>query len=669
MPPWGRLLAAAVAPSIILAILRGLSRPAGRHAKGPRRSSPISGSVRRFIVTDVVLTAAAVALAVAIPVSRPLEPLCPAQEDAVETALGKMTLEVKAGQVLIVGFTGQDVSPETASLILENHVGGLILFASNVSGKAQVARLTADLQATARQGGSPGLLISAMDQEGGVVARLTERDGVTVFPGNMALGAAAAGAAAAGAAGKAKGEDLTHRAASVTGSELKALGLNLNLAPVLDVNNNPANPVIGVRSFGEDPDLVSRLGLAALKGYHEAGVAAAAKHFPGHGDTATDSHFDLPTVPWGIDRLNQIELPPFRKAVAAGVDAVLVAHVTFPAIEPRPGVPASLSGAVLGGLLRHDLGFEGVIITDAIEMKAVSDRYTTPQIVQMALGGGADVILVGQDPPRAKAAYQAILAAVNEGKLSQQDLDASVRRVLRLKARLGLLPEAAGVGTTGAGGAALGAGAGGTTDLAAVGSPANRQVALDVARASLTLVRDQGNLLPLKPGADGQLVLIAPDLLRLRPGDPVPTGGASGAVTSLGAYLRSRQPNLTEFVYPAVPGRAAADQAAVAAGAGTLVILATASARIPPGQVALVKAVLGAGRPVVWVSLWSPYDLAAVPSAPTYVATYSFRDVSLQALAEALFGEVAFGGRLPVTIPLAAPGAGAANGSISPKGC
>ena len=653
MPPWGRLLAAAVAPSIILAILRGLSRPAGRHAKNPRRSSPLSGSVRRFIVTDMVLTAAAVALAVAIPVSRPLEPLSPAQEDAVETALGKMTLEVKAGQVLIVGFTGQDVSPETASLILENHVGGLILFASNVSDKAQVARLTADLQATARQGGGPGLLISAMDQEGGVVARLTERDGVTVFPGNMALGAAAAGAA-----GKAKGEDLTHRAASVTGSELKALGLNLNLAPVLDVNNDPANPVIGVRSFGEDPDLVSRLGLAALKGYHEAGVAAAAKHFPGHGDTATDSHFDLPTVPWGIDRLNQIELPPFRKAVAAGVDAVLVAHVTFPAIEPRPGVPASLSGAVLGGLLRHDLGFEGVIITDAIEMKAVSDRYTTPQIVQMALGGGADVILVGQDPPRAKAAYQAILAAVNEGKLSRQDLDASVRRVLRLKARLGLLPEVAGAGTTGAGGATLGAGAGGTADLAAVGSLANRQVALDVARASLTLVRDQGNLLPLKPGADGQLVLIAPDLLRLRPGEPVPTGGVSGAGTSLGAYLRSRHPNLTEFVYPAVPSRAAADQAAVAAGAGTLVILATASARIPPGQVALVKAVLGAGRPVVWVSLWSPYDLAAVPSAPTYVATYSFRDVSLQALAEALFGEVPFGGRLPVTIPLAAAGPG-----------
>ena len=555
---------------------------------------------------------------------------------AVERLVMSMSLEEKAGQLLMTGFRGTELTEDLLAFIDRCRPGGVVLFGGNIRDAAQAAALVADIQeAVAAATGGAARAFVAVDQEGGVVARLLERHGVTVFPGNMALGAVSP---------PERAEDLAYRSALITGSELRVLGVNMNLAPVLDVNNNPLNPVIGVRSFGEDPALVARLGAAAVRGYRDAGIAAVGKHFPGHGDTALDSHFDLPTVPHDRPRLDRVELVPFRAAIEAGVDAVMTAHVTFPALDPTPGLPATLSAKALTGLLREEMGFAGLILTDAIEMKAVAERYETAEIVERALGAGADIILVGADPERAVEAYEAILAALREGRLTPERLDESLRRILRLKWRLGLLDSAGSPG------------AGPHTEGCRPSTAAHRRVALEVARASLTLVRDHPGALPLRLEPGDRLLVIAPELLRACEGEVFHGAEetAAGAVTTLGPYLRRHHPTVEELVYPARPSADAAAAAAAAAARARAVLLVTAAPEMRPEEARLVRQVLasaGPARPVVWVSLWSPYDLAAVPSAPTFVAAYSFRHVTLAALAGALFGELPFGGRLPVTLP------------------
>jgi beta-N-acetylhexosaminidase len=326
------------------------------------------------------------------------------------------------------------------------------------------------------------------------------------------------------------------------------------------------------------------------------------------------------------------------------VDAVMTAHVTFPALDPTPGLPATLSAETLTGLLRQEMGFAGLIMTDAIGMKAVAGRYETAEIVERALRAGADIILVGADPDHAVEAYEAIVTAVREGRVTPERLDQSLRRILRLKWRLGLLESA------------VVAAAGPPAEQRRPSTAAHRRVALEVARASLTLVRDKAGVLPLRLEPDDRLLVIAPELLRAAEGDVFHGAEetAAGAVTALGPYLRRHHRAVEEFVYPARPPAEAVAAAAAAAARAQAVLLVTAAPEMRSEEAELVRQVLasaGSARPVVWVSLWSPYDLAAVPSAPTFVAAYSFRQVSLAALAEALFGVLPFEGRLPVTLP------------------
>jgi beta-N-acetylhexosaminidase len=271
------------------------------------------------------------------------------------------------GQMFMVDFTGLEPIANVERLIAEEGVGGVILFDKNISAPRQVASLTNALQESARGAGRPPLLIG-VDQEGGPVARL--RMGATHFPSAMAFGAARSEALAASAAG-------------ITARELRALGLHMNMAPVLDVNNNPANPVIGVRSYGEDPALVARLGTAAIRAMQASGVLATAKHFPGHGDTSQDSHVTLPVVPHAQARLDAVELLPFRAAIRIGVAAVMTAHVVFKALDPDR--PATLSPAVLG-FLRSDLGFAGLIVTDSMGMRAITDRFPPGEAAVQVLG-------------------------------------------------------------------------------------------------------------------------------------------------------------------------------------------------------------------------------------------------------------------------------------------
>lgn len=260
-----------------------------------------------------------------------------------------------------------------------------------------------------------------------MVARL-DHDGVSRIQGSMALGAA-------------NDPALTEKAATLAAKELTALGINLNFAPCVDVNNNPANPVIGVRSFGEDPLQVAEHGAAAIRGYQNQGVSATAKHFPGHGDTAVDSHHGLASVPHSKERLYRVELPPFRKAIESGVDMIMTAHVIFPAFEPD-GIPATLSRRVLTGLLRTELGFEGVIITDCLEMHAISKSCGIAEGAVRAIEAGADIVLVSHTLEEQVRAIQTVLAAVQSGRLSEEQIDESVRRILSLKQkRIGVVQE------------------------------------------------------------------------------------------------------------------------------------------------------------------------------------------------------------------------------------
>nr|MBP7355585.1 beta-N-acetylhexosaminidase [Longilinea sp.] len=262
-----------------------------------------------------------------------------------------LSLEEKIGQVMIIGFDGTTLTPELKAMITEYHVGGVILFARNVESPEQVARLCNDLQQAATESGHPGLLI-AIDQEGGRVARLTEAKGFTEFPGAMAIGATGS-------------PDNARQVAAAMAAEMRAVGINVDFAPDLDVNNNPQNPVIGVRSYGSEPQQVAAFGTAAIEGLQAGGVLAFGKHFPGHGDTGTDSHVALPQVAHPLERLETVEFVPFEAAIRANVAGIMSAHVTFPAIDATPGTPANVSSKVLTDLLRQEMQFTGLVVTDS----------------------------------------------------------------------------------------------------------------------------------------------------------------------------------------------------------------------------------------------------------------------------------------------------------------
>jgi beta-N-acetylhexosaminidase len=332
--------------------------------------------------------------------------------------LASMPLEVKVGQLLFTGVPGTAVGPEAERLISELHLGNVVVMGANVASPEQVAALTSDLQQLALESNGYGAII-ATDQEGGLVQRLVE--GFTSLPE----------AAVVGAAGDA---DLARQYGAMVGAELRATGVNMDLAPVLDVNDNPANPVIGRRAFGTTPAAVIAVALPFIDGLHDAQVAAVGKHFPGHGNTETDSHFTLPVVHKSLDELEATELAPFRAAIEAGIDAIMVAHVAYPSLDPS-GLPASISSTIVTGLLREQLGFEGVIVTDDMGMAGVAALMPSEQAVVEAVKAGVDLVICVSMPCDAEMAQAALIAAVESGDLPLARVDDAVRRVLELKQR------------------------------------------------------------------------------------------------------------------------------------------------------------------------------------------------------------------------------------------
>ncbi|HEX6073700.1 MAG TPA: glycoside hydrolase family 3 N-terminal domain-containing protein [Micromonosporaceae bacterium] len=562
----------------------------------------------------------------------------PARVAWVHRTMSRMSLEEKVGQLFMTYAYGADVTNvasadraanratygvETPQAIIDKYaLGGLIYFAwsNNLQSPQQVATLSNGVQRASLERASRAatpLLIST-DQEHGVVLRLGPP--VTMFPGAMSLGAG-------------RDPEYAYTAAEITGTELRALGINQNLAPVADVNVNALNPVIGVRSYGSDPAMVARLTAAQVAGFQRgAGMIATAKHFPGHGDTDTDSHTGIPIIEHSETEWEQIDAPPFEAAIRAGTDMIMTAHILVPSLDPAED-PATLSRPILTGVLRERLGFTGVIITDALTMAGVRQKYGDDRVPVLALKAGADMLLM---PPLMDVAYQSVLKAVRSGEVTEDRLDESLRRILSVKwdrglvddpyAKLERIPERVGI-------------------------PEHQAAAQTVAERAVTVVKNDAALLPLSAAARSVLV----------------TGYHNATFNStgeFGAALSARGATVTRRPYGTRPTDTQIAAAVAAAETHDLTVVFTHKAwdtRVtdPSGkQQKLVRDLVATGRPVVVVAARDPYDIAYFTEAATYLVTYAFNAPLMHALARVLYGEVSPVGTLPVTIPVAGdPGA------------
>lgn len=503
-------------------------------------------------------------------------------------------------RLLWIALEGPGIDAEADSL-LRAGAGGVVLFSRNITGVEQLRRLTAELRARAT---AP--LRIAIDHEGGHVARIGAP--LTRFPSAMAVAAAGS-------------EELAEACARAAARELAWLGVDVNLAPVLDVMADPRNASVAVRAFGSDPGEVARFGSAAVRGYRAGGVAATAKHFPGHGRTAVDPHHALPVVPGGIDVLRQVDLPPFRAAIKAGVELVMTTHAAYEGLTD--GLPTTLSARVVTDLLRGELGFDGLVLTDALVMRAVADRHG-PEASAAAVIAGADAAM----PLEAQsAALRGLEAALDDGRLSAGRVADAIRRSDRLDAALRRF----------------------VPDLERLPDATHAALAAAVAARSLTRL-SEGGLLPLERGTSVAVI----DFASRRP-SPIEEQLIGGAVTTLASAIADAGLRVTEVALSGEPGSIHAEREAALAAAATaqVVLCGTRDAYLWEDDRRLVTELVAGDRPVILVALRNPYDLEILPGAAEAIATYADVPPSLLALAEALTGRAGFPGRLPATLSVA----------------
>ncbi len=524
-----------------------------------------------------------------------------------------MTREEQIGQLLSVGFAGTTPSAEITALIQRYHVGSIILFARNVESARQLQALTNSLQQLARAAGQCYPLIISIDQENGMVQRLGSH--VTLFPGNMALGAI-------------HSPKIAYEVARATGKELRALGINMNLAPVVDVNNNPANPVIGVRSFGENPQSVSLLASAMIQGYHDAGIITSLKHFPGHGDTSIDSHLALPVIPHDMQRLAAIELVPFKNAIAAGADSVMLAHLYLPKLMHEGMLPASVSAEIIRDLLRVKLGFDGLVITDCLEMKAVADTVGTEQAAPMAIQAGADLALISHHYERQTGAIEAIKTALSNGTLVPERVQQSAERVLRLKARMLAWDNLPG-----------------EAELAIIHSEEHRNLRDRAYELATTLVKNEHNLLPIHLQPQQNLLILI-----THPQTYTPVADIQNPDQALVESIRQRHQNTAVQITSAQQTRVEQEKLRQVIAHSDIIIIVTVNANLDVYQAELVRNLIATGKPVIGIAAYNPYDLLAFPQLATYLVTYEYTRPALKTAARVLFGEIPARGLLPVSV-------------------
>ena len=583
----------------------------------------------RLLAVVIALSAAAAVVAQA---PRPLD------RDAerwVQSTLKKMTVEEKVGQMIVSSFQSNFMSTDSEDFetlvkaVHEQKVGGFHVFGGTEAvppvllnptyGAVTLGQPLAAASILNRLQAISSLpLLNTGDFEAGVGFRIF---GATAFPRLMAFGAA-------------RDERLAEEAGRVTGEEARAIGVHVNFAPVVDVNNNARNPVINTRSYGEDPQMVGRLASAYIRGLQSTGVSATLKHFPGHGDTDVDSHLGLPMIKHPRARLDQMELVPFRAGIASGADAVMTAHIEMPELDPTPKTPTTLSGPIIQGLLRKDLNFKGLIYTDSMGMAGVAAMYGPGEAAVRAVKAGNDVILHSPDD---EAAFKGVVEAVKGGQIPEAQINTSVERILRAKARAGLHRNR-------------------TVNLDSiptiVGTRKNQAVADQVAERSITLVKDVRNQVPLAAPRDAQILYLSvldfPSNWRI----------AAPSRTFI-PELRKRWKNVTSIelsdrtspseleLVRAMANRYDAVVASVFVRAGS------ASGRMdlaPPLQ-RLLNDFTKSPRPFVTVFFGNPYAAMYMPDLPAVMLTYDFYDRAEAAAVKALAGESAIGGRLPIELP------------------
>jgi beta-glucosidase-like glycosyl hydrolase/CubicO group peptidase (beta-lactamase class C family) len=546
----------------------------------------------------------------------------------VSQTLKQMSLDEKIGQLFAVWAYGSFLSTESQDYkdlladVEEKHIGS---FAIQTQGsplgveRSQVYP-TAVLVNTLQKHAKVPLLIGA-DFERGTGMRIDEG---TSFPYEMAVAATG------------RPED-AYTMGKITALEARAVGVPWIFSPVADVNSNPQNPIINTRSFGEDPVRVSEFVAAFVRGVEENGALATAKHFPGHGDTSTDSHLDLPLVSSDLAHLDRVELAPFRAAIAAGTSTIMTGHLAVPALEPDTNVPATMSPKIMTDLLREKMGFNGLVVTDALDMGGVTVRYPPGEVAVRSVLAGADVLLV---PPVLDAALQAVRDAVASGRIPMARLDEAVTRVLRAKAKLGLNKSK-------------------LVDLDALprtfDRPEYARAALDIADRGITLLRDDQHILPLDATKPERVLLVAVS----GDSDPYPAG-------NLESEIRWRADSLTvvrmdtRFVRADTIKLPSPDTYDVAIAAVYVRVTdRKGSIGLPEDEAAVVNRLLSAGKPVIVAGFGSPYLAESFSAAKTYIAAFGTGDVAQWAMGRALFGQTAVSGRLPVNIPgVAALGAG-----------
>ncbi|MET8852441.1 glycoside hydrolase family 3 N-terminal domain-containing protein [Amycolatopsis sp. NPDC004625] len=546
-------------------------------------------------------------------------------EAAATQALRGLTLEQKVGQLFVTwvnGKTADEVNPKNqadfgvdtpAQVIRKYHLGGVIYFNNdtrdNFDDPVQVAKLSNGLQQAAVGSGAHIPLQIGADQEGGTVTRMGAP--ATEFPNSMAISA---------------GRDPSRatKAATILGHELRAVGINQDFAPDSDVNSNPANPVIGVRSFAGQPGLASQFVTAEVKGYQDADlptktVAATAKHFPGHGDAATDSHTGLPRIDRTEQAWRDIDVPPFKAAIKAGIDSIMTAHIQFPSLDPSLE-PATLSKPIVTGKLRGELGYNGVVITDSLEMQGVREMHSDAEIPVLALKAGVDQLLM---PVHLDVAINAVLAAVRSGDIPMWRIDQSVLRVLKLKFERGILfspfvdPNRV---------------------MKTVGTPSSLKTAQDIADRGITAIANDAGVLPLTQ----------------KPATALVTGWGVSTTASLAQKLTAHGTAATAYQTGQAPTDAQIAQAVANAGAADLVVVLTNNVGAFPRQTKLLDALQATGKPVVAVAAQIPYDAGYPTTVKTWLATYGYITPTLEALAKVILGETKPVGKLPVDIPAGA---------------
>lgn len=504
-----------------------------------------------------------------------------------------MTNREKIGQLIFAGFPAEKPSDDFVNLVNDYKIANVILFSQNIKSAPQVKELCNELQDMIKASTGRPAFISA-DQEGGMVIRLTQD--CTNVPGAMAIAST-------------RDPQNAFIAGEITGKELRTLGINMDLAPTVDVNSNSANPVIGVRSYGDNPSDVSTFGIEMMKGLNLGGVMSVLKHFPGHGDTAVDSHLALPMVDKSIEELEKTELVPFKNAIDSGAEAIMTTHILFPQIE-KEKIPATMSKTIITGLLREKLGFKGLVMTDCLEMNAIKEYYGTAKGALEAIKAGVDMVFISHSADIVRDAVVLIENALETGELSMERLDEAVATVLKYKEKYAKAES--------------------DSDISIVGSDLHRSEAKRISLESIALVRDERKLLPLK----GDNVLFV--------------GCYASHITNVMSLI-DKGFNFPDFMAEKIGGESIListkpeptdmERVLTAAKGKDRIVFGTYNGHLFRGQIDILNKLSEEHDDIIAVVLRNPYDASLINSKVSVLATYEYTPLSLSSLVEILNGE------------------------------